>query len=101
LSSENLLKQIPPDVQNELCMKEARPLQQLVLNRKYQGAVRRSAILRALRPDNGHALAFAGYAYQGLMDYGEMLTALRRYLHYADKNRAEAFNGDADAIIDC
>jgi hypothetical protein len=97
LFSETLLKQIPADVQNELCRKEARPLQQLVLNHDYRGAMRRSAILRALSPDNGHALAFAGYAYQGLRDYGEMLTALKRYLHYADKNQGEAFSGDADA----
>jgi hypothetical protein len=96
LFSESLLKKVPSGAQDELCKDEAKPLQQLVLHRNYQEAVRRTTILRDLSPANGHALAFAGYGYEGLKDYGEMLTAFRRYLYYADKNKSEAFSGDAE-----
>ncbi len=94
--SESLLKQLSPNVKDELCKGVARPLQQLVIHRDYQGAKRGSTILRAFRPANGHALYFGGEAYRGLEDYGEMLSAFRSYLYNADKNPVEAYEGDAD-----
>src|SRR5436853_472893 len=54
----------------------------------------------ALRSANGHALYFEGEAYRGLKDYGEMLSAFRSYLFNADKDPAEAFEGDANACYD-
>jgi hypothetical protein len=98
--SESLLNQIPPIMKNELCRGVARQLQHLVKTRDYQGAKQQSTILRALSPSNGHALYFAGEADRGLRDYGDMLSALKNYLYYADKNQAEAYEGSADDCYD-
>ena len=94
--SESLLKRVRPDASAELCRIAACPLRELLHHREYRGVERASSILRAFSPANGHALYFAGEAYLGLQDNGQMLTAFRSYLYNADKNPDEAYVGDAN-----
>jgi hypothetical protein len=93
---ESLLKQMRPEARDEFCKGDAKQLRQLVLDRNYRQAKRETMMLQAYCPTSGHALAFAGYAYQGLQDYGEMLTAFNSYLSYADKHPLEAYDGDQE-----
>jgi hypothetical protein len=94
--SQSLLRRAGPDVGGQLCRAAACPLREMLHQRDYRRVERNSSILRNFDPANGHALYFAGEAYLGLEDYGQMLTAFRSYLYNADKIPAEAYIGDAN-----
>jgi hypothetical protein len=90
----------PAEVKDSVCKSMARPLQQLIKSREYEKARRQSRMLQTLSPANGHALFFAGEAFRGLHDNGQMLTAFNYYVFNADKRGQESSNGDADVCYD-
>jgi hypothetical protein len=90
----------PAEMKDSVCKSMARPLQHLIRSREYEKAQRQSLMLQTLSPANGHALFFAGEAFRGLNDDGEMLTAFNAYLFNADKRGQESSNGDADVCYD-
>jgi hypothetical protein len=100
--SKSLLRRsgIAPAVGDQLCKGAAREIQQLVLGKQFGEVLRRTEVLRIVQPGNGHVLAFEGYAYRGLKDYGSMLTAFNNYEHNADKNQADALSGAQEDCYD-
>jgi hypothetical protein len=93
-----LLERVPTESKDAICLAAARPLQALLNGSHEYERIRREATeLSALCPGNGHALYFFGEASRILGTEGDMLTGFKAYLFNADKHRAEADNGDADA----